>query len=144
MYGVIYNLAGKIGIVDTDDGVIERIEKEKVDELVKNGVHIAGASPDGTYKPKIMNVAYGLMNYAEGNGNIFTSFVKHSLTKTSDVDGKFSLTVKSGGGKSKEYKGTYTIMKDCSKYGVAGEGAVLKFSINIITVIPLSILNSLE
>lgn len=149
MYGVLYSVGGKLGIVDTTDGVIEQVDKDKAISWVKDlGLDIKGiANFNGSVSVNavIVDMAYQLFNYGENNANIFSAWTnvifsdKHVQRNTQDPEGNFSFKVKKNG-KNKDYKGSFMFMRDCSTYGVSGQGVVLKFSNNLRTVVPFNMI----
>lgn len=135
MLGVIYRIAGKYGVIDTEDGVIETVEQDKLDFVVNHGVEVKGRQPDGTYKQTVMAIDSSLLNYGDNNANIFDCCSNVKITQNDEQSGTFAFKVTKNK-KSKEYKGTYKIS--------GADSVNLKFSMNITTVLPMAKFESLR
>lgn len=148
MYSLLYKVAGSYGIIDTEDGVIEVIDKVTLDNLTAHGVEIAGVS-EGSYFTKSVCVNYQKLNWGENGGNVF-SYPLVS-TKQSETTGKFTLFVQIGAGKKKKYEGTYEIRDGVNMtyegvykthggcYEGSEQGVVISFKNGVRTVIPVSL-----
>jgi hypothetical protein len=101
MLTVVSKVAGNIGVLDTDDGVIEWVSKEELFSYIDRGIAINNVNySDKSVSPKVAVLDYKLCNFMNGS-NIFQnvkSFMKNSssfqlrLTNNKVLKGKYRVT----------------------------------------------------
>lgn len=122
MYCLIYRVAGTNGIIDTEDGVIERLSDATVRDLVSKGVRITGVSVGGLNPVCCTLGNYKLCNWCNGR-NVF------DIGRAFVVNKKGEFKFRAG---DKTYKGVVCINETYASF---------KFSFNVIVNVPIQIFN---